>query len=335
MSARVSVPRIEALLEKVVSEDPSAHAVAEGDCYAWLLAHRSFVSLHLEGAANSLANWPFAQAVLAGLKAERMAHAFLGGYHAALRELAPTVRDAVALCATEESGTNPKSMRCTATQVSPDEWVIEGTKRFIPTIDLNGSAIVICSEQLADDRRLHAVRVRCDDPQLEIQPHGGVAFVPEVTHAKITLRGVRVKRSDLLPGDGYTHYLKPFRTIEDIHLYGAVAGYLLAVARRYQWLAVHTQRLLSAISGLAALAEGNYLSPAKHLALDGIFEQFAANIAGFEGCWATVDPAVTERWNRDRGLMLIAHYARTLRTEAALRKLAMPPSRKSVPPMAM
>ena len=40
--------------------------------------------------------------------------------------------------------------------------------------------------------------------------------------------------ADLLPGDGYDIYLKPFRTIEDIHVHAALIGYLVGVARRLE-----------------------------------------------------------------------------------------------------
>ena len=40
------------------------------------------------------------------------------------------------------------------------------------------------------------------------------AFVPEISHAEVELDRVKVSDADVLPGDGYDDYLKPFRTIE-------------------------------------------------------------------------------------------------------------------------
>ncbi len=316
--------RIEALLEKLMRDDPAPHGgVGVKDCAGWLAVHRAYCAVNLDGPSEPLASWPFAAAVFAGFKAERIAHAFLGGYQAALRELCPTVTGAIALCATEEGGAHPKAIQCKISEISADEWIIEGSKRWVSTVESTGKFIVIAAEPGTDPAHkvLRAICLEAGAPGVSIQPMPATPFVPEITHAKIRFDAVRVHRNAVLAGDGYLQYLKPFRTIEDIHVHGAVVGYLLATARRAHWLPVHTQRLLALVLALAGLSKGNYLSPAKHLALDGIFEQFAAAIAGFESSWSMVDPAVTERWNRDRGLLLIAHHARTLRTEAALRTL--------------
>ena len=316
--------RIEALLEKLMRDNPAPHSgVGVADCAGWLATHRAYCAVSLDRESESLASWPFAAAVFAGFKAERIAHAFLGGYQAALRELCPTVTGAIALCATEESGAQPKAIQCKISESGPNEWIIEGSKRWVSTVESSGKLIIIAAEPGADEAHkvLRAICVELTHPGVSLQPMPATPFVPEITHAKVRFDAVRVPGDALLPGDGYNQYLKPFRTIEDIHLHGAVVGYLLATARRSHWLPVHTQRLLALVVALAGLSNGNDLSPAKHLALDGIFEQFAAAIAGFETSWSMVDPAVTERWNRDRGLLLIAHHARTLRTEAALRAL--------------
>ena len=49
------------------------------------------------------------------------------------------------------------------------------------------------------------------------------------------VNGQRVIRGALLPGDGYDVYVKPFRTIEDIHVHAATIAYLVAEGRRRGW----------------------------------------------------------------------------------------------------
>lgn len=56
-------------------------------------------------------------------------------------------------------------------------------------------------------------------------------FIPELPHAQVELDGVLVHDADILPGDGYDDYLKPFRTIEVIYVHTALAGHLIGVAR--------------------------------------------------------------------------------------------------------
>ncbi len=319
----VHVVLIDPLLDLLVRDDACPHEGDGADCHRWLKAHRAYCAERFNTAGHELATWPFARAVLAGFKAERVAHAFIGGYQAALGALSPAVEDAIALCATEDSGAHPRAIKCHLRATDSQTFELNGSKRWVSAIERAGSLIVIASEgeREGGQLQLRAVRVRADQAGVSFQAMAPTPFVPEILHAKLHFEAVSVDASAVLPGDGYLQYLKPFRTIEDIHVQAAIAAYLLAIARRAQWLPVHVQRLLSMICGLAALAQGDFLSPAKHLALDGIFEQFAANIAGFESCWSQVDVGVAERWNRDRALLLVAHQARALRTEAALRAL--------------
>ena len=50
---------------------------------------------------------------------------------------------------------------------------------------------------------------------MTIEDRPPTPFAPEIPHARITLANVTVRDEDVLPGDGYARYLKPFRTIED------------------------------------------------------------------------------------------------------------------------
>src|SRR5262245_25603109 len=93
------------------------------------------------------------------------------------------------------------------------------------------SLLVVASTGNVDGKnRLRVVRVPANAAGVRIEP-AVAPFVPEIAHARVTLDGVRVSAGDLLPGDGYDDYLKPFRTIEDLHVHGALLGYLIGVAR--------------------------------------------------------------------------------------------------------
>ena len=69
-------------------------------------------------------------------------------------------------------------------------------------------------------------------------------FVPEVPHAQVLMQDLRVSASALLPHDGYDAYVKPFRTIEDLHVTLAVLAYLLREARVRHWPAASTRSWL-------------------------------------------------------------------------------------------
>ena len=60
-------------------------------------------------------------------------------------------------------------------------------------------------------------------------------FVPEVPHAQLRFENLRIRESDILPGDGYDQYVKPFRTVEDIHVQAAVLSYLMREGQRLSW----------------------------------------------------------------------------------------------------
>src|SRR5260221_9404342 len=68
-------------------------------------------------------------------------------------------------------------------------------------------------------------------------------FVPEVPHAQLEFRNLALSDADLLPGDGYASYVKPFRTIEDIHVQAAVLSYLMREGQRLSWPQDWLQRL--------------------------------------------------------------------------------------------
>jgi hypothetical protein len=48
-------------------------------------------------------------------------------------------------------------------------------------------------------------------------------------------RACGLRPEDLLPGDGYDRYLKPFRSIEDIHIQAATLAWVLREARARRW----------------------------------------------------------------------------------------------------
>jgi hypothetical protein len=142
-------------------------------------------------------------------------------------------------------------------------------------------------------------------------------FAPEINHAEVVLAGVAVRAEDVLPGDGYEDYVKPFRTVEDCHVHGALLGYVLRIGRRHGFARDGLTDLLGLIVALRALGESDPRAPGTHLALAGALRGARAWLAGNAGEWARVDDATRTRWERDQGLLAIAEGARTLRTERA------------------
>ena len=153
-----------------------------------------------------------------------------------------------------------------------------------------------------------------------MEPMPPTRFVPEIPHAQLQFENVFVAEDAILPGDGYTTYVKPFRTVEDLHVNAAILAYLVREARRLSWPQTWVERAVSALISLKAISGENASSPATHIALAGTLAIGAGLIGEAEAFWeaeaAAPDPA-SDRWKRDRELLKVAGSARELRTARA------------------
>lgn len=127
---------------------------------------------------------------------------------------------------------------------------------------------------------------------------------------------------EVLPGDGYADYLKPFRTIEDIHVHAALVGYLIGVARQRGFAHGLVERLAMVAAALAALGAADPKSPATHVALAGAIATTGAIVAEIEAAWTAAPDDEWTRWQRDRGLLQVAGKARSARLASAWQALA-------------
>lgn len=268
---------------------------------------------------------PFDRAVLGGLFADTVGQAFAGGYRAALQRLFSTLSpsDAASFCVTERGGGHPRAIETTLEQAQ-DDRVLSGEKTWISLADDVVHLLVVAREGTHDDCRpkLRIVHVDSRRHGVTITPMSVGAMVPDVLHGSVRFDRVRVADSELLPGDGYARYVKPFRTVEDTHVFGAVLGYLVAVARNAGWPPSLVSRLASSIATFRALA----LEPAEdssvHLALDGALSTAKTLVAELDPLWQSVEPAKRDGWNRDRVLLSVAQKTRDTRTQRALEALS-------------
>ncbi len=172
------------------------------------------------------------------------------------------------------------------------------------------------------------MRVPTNAPGLRITA-APAPFVPEIEHATVELTDVPVTEADILPGDGYADYLKPFRTVEDAHVHAALAAYLLGVARRRGWRD-YTERMLALALATRAVATAEPKLATTHIALAGVLALAAREVADLEAHWAAAVTAAGQaspdaehaRWLRDRPLLETAASARAARRERAWEQLA-------------
>lgn len=265
------------------------------------------------------------RATLSGLFADRLGYAFVGGYVSALQCLVPELgRDGLAcLAATEAGGAHPRAIETRLEPAGDDGFTLSGHKRWSTLAHLAETALVVATIGAGEDGRprLRVVRVRLDAPGVRVEPMAATAFVPEVLHSSLSFERVSVAAEALLPGDGYERYLKPFRTIEDLHVHAALVGYLVSIARRSGWPHDVLERAVAVGAALGALAGEDALSPAIHVALAGAIRETQLLLADLAPHWPSAPAAERERWERDQPLLAVAERARAARCESAWNRL--------------
>ncbi|HNH35699.1 MAG TPA: acyl-CoA dehydrogenase family protein [Rhodocyclaceae bacterium] len=272
-------------------------------------------------------NTTLEKAVAGGFRADRLAWAFCAGYQSALRRLFPRLAaDRMAsFCATEAGGNAPKAIHARLERTGTG-WRLDGEKSWASVADPESILYVVArsGDPAAARPELRVVAVEAGTGGISIHPMPPPGFVPEVFHARIVLEDVRVAEENVLPGDGYDAYLKPFRAIEDIHVTAAVLAYLVREGRARQWPRPWAQQVLAVLLSLAEVDAHDFTSPPGHIALAGALGLAGDLIAQAEDFWSAVsleDPA-RRRWARDRRLLEVASTARKARIESAWRKLS-------------
>ncbi len=261
------------------------------------------------------------RAVIGGALADRMGFAFAGGYHEALQRLIPSLQGAAAsLCATEESGNHPRAIKTLLTRVG-EHYTLTGKKSWATAASDATILLVIASTgEVEGKNQLVLVSVRAGDRGVK-RTATTASFVPEIPHAVVELDNVTVQQSDIHPGDGFDEYLKPFRTIEDLHVHGALLGYLLGVARRHGLVADFAAPLAAAIATTRALVADDPKSATTHLALAALLDQVTKLVTGLEARWPAGDERT--RWERDRKILQVASSARAARLARARARLGV------------
>lgn len=269
---------------------------------------------------------PLHAAVQVASRVDRLGLAFAVGYPAALQQMLPGLDFPCALCVTESEGNHPRAIRTTLRR-TPAGYRLDGEKTFVTFGDRASRLLVAARAGEQPDGRpeIALVNIGADRGGVELSGRPPSPFVPEVPHARLTLNAVQVGDGERLPGDGYLRYVKPFRTIEDIHLLASTAAYLIGLLRRTEGPASLLARLGALLIALDALRQAEPLDPHVHLALHGIHETLMDLLAGepFSAAWAAADEEERERWERDQVLLSVASSAREARFRKASSQLGL------------
>lgn len=267
------------------------------------------------------------QAIVGGFESDRAAWAFATAYQAALRALVPQLPNdrLVALCVTEAEGTAPAAMR-SELRASGDGLVLNGAKRWT-TLGPDGALFLVAARDTrvqGERPAIRLVKVPTHAPGVRIETMPLTPFVPEVAHARLQFENVAMGEDALLPGDGYAHYVKPFRSIEDLHVHAAVLAYLVGESRSRGWAREWTERAVAVLASFVAMASLDPAAASTHVALAGALDAGEALAKEADPLWAaTPDDPAASRWRRDRALLGIASQARKARRERAWERLQL------------
>lgn len=267
---------------------------------------------------------PMDRAIAGGAVADRLGYAFAAGYQAALLALVPGLspEGVASFCVTEQGGNKARDIASTLSSAAGGR-VLAGKKRWSTMAPVATTLVVIAREGTREDGRprLVAARVPVTAPGLTITEMPAPPFVPEVPHAELVLSNVAVPEPDVLPGDAYDEYVKPFRTAEDLHVQGAVVGYLTAVAFRHDFPETVRERLAALVVTLRGFARLDFKRAETHLALGGLLAQIGAVVEELAPGWPSVGDSERERWYRDVVLVGVAQRARDERRARAFQSL--------------
>lgn len=273
---------------------------------------------------------PIDLAVLGGFAADRLGYAFASGYQAALRALVPDLpADRLAsFCVTERGGGHPRAVETRLERLPGGRLRVTGHKRWATLGDASGVLMVIASEGVSADgkNRLRAARVDASLPGVTLRPMPEPPFTPEIAHDEIDLAGVEIAESDLLPGDGFDRYVRPFRTIEDIHVQAAVFAYAIREIRAHDLHRSLAERFAALITALLPLAAADPSDPTTHVALAGVLALSTVPLEKLDRAWARSESPAHARWERDRLLLSVAGKAREQRLAKAWERLGAPRS---------
>ena len=259
-------------------------------------------------------------ALVGGLKSERLAWAFASGYQAALRAAVPRLPadEPAALCVTEARGGHPRAIEATLRRAEDGRLLASGQKTTVTLGPLAKHVVVVLREGDQPNGRpaLRAAVIPTDRPGVSVSEGAPLPFAPELPHGALTLDNVEVFPDELLPGDAYEGLVRPFRTIEDLHVLAATLGFLIREARLSAQSGRLQQLLILAVA-TRDLCSANPSDPAVHVTLGGLFSavEDAAEQANLTR--AARDPEAAERFDRDRPLLSVANRARAARLDQA------------------
>ena len=176
---------------------------------------------------------------------------------------------------------------------------MSGRKDFVTAGDAADWLLVAArSEQPGETPRLSLAVVYPDEPGVRVEKLPPIPLMPDISHGRLILDNALC---ELLAGDGWDAYVKPFRTLEDIYVLSAMTAWLYGVGQDCDWPQALQLRLLALLAGCAEVSRQAPNNPAGHVLLGGLFAQFEGLKAEVNQALAEGPPEWAAMWQRDQG----------------------------------
>ena len=153
------------------------------------------------------------------------------------------------------------------------------------------------------------------EPGVRLEKLPAMPLMPDISHGQLFLDNALC---ELLAGDGWDAYVKPFRTLEDVYVLSAMTAWLYGVGQESDWPQVLQLRLLALLAGCAEASRQAPNNSAGHVLLGGLFAQFDGLKVEVNQALADGPPQWAAMWQRDQAVMDLAAGARGKRLVKAL-----------------
>ncbi len=257
------------------------------------------------------------KAVIGGFGCQQFSFAFMAGYQAALHRMFPTIAPNTlkALCVSEEKGGHPKFIQTTLGNNNR----INGLKTYITAGSEAENLLVLCktNEIIEGKPLLKMVHLPRTADNIEITDFE-LPFMREVKHGKLILKDTPIHSNQILEGDGYSQYTKPFRTLEDILVGISCNAMLLRQAIDYKWEKDLRDQLIFNIFALKRILRLTPSNKERHILLgtyevnfEKLLPQIDLNITNYSPAHFQAD------WAENKRVLFMAKKVKALRLEKA------------------
>jgi len=256
------------------------------------------------------------RALIAGATFDQVSFAFASAYQSALEHMFGLSRTTMgALCHNEKGVKKPREMQSSVNEYN-GVLQLDAQKGFVSGgVDAQVLFVSAIDRRPVADGQIIIVQLDNTNNQYGLEALPALPFVPELSHAKFFQQGAVISETQVLSGDGYSDYVKPFRTEEDLHILAALLGQRLRLAMEDD--PPFVTQFIALAQSLIGLQNEDRNAPALHLCLAGLKRTMLNVFEEHDKTLKHSCPKYYSAWLRDKQLLSIAAQAQDMRTQRA------------------